>query len=66
MVPAHYAIKAALFYDDIELDGKRMPVNIMNEYSVSVRPCEFNNFARLFGVKIKIQASPNDRFGDNE
>ena len=63
MVPAHYAIKAALFYDDIELDGKRMPVNIMNEYSVSVRPCEFNNFARLFGVKIKIQASSAEYIG---
>ena len=57
MVPSHYAIKASLFYDDIEVTGKRMPVNIMSDYEVSVRPCELNNFAKYFGVKIKM--SPN-------
>lgn len=63
MIPAHYAIKAAIFYDDIEVEGKKMPVNIMTEYSVSIRPCEFNNFARLFGVKIKMQAGSAEYIG---
>ena len=63
MVPAHYAIKAAIFYDDIKVEGKKMPVNIMTEYSVSVRPCEFNNFATLFGVKIKMQTSSAEYIG---
>lgn len=63
MVPKHYAIKAAIFYDDIEVDGKKMPVNIMTEYSVSIRPCEFNNFASLFGIKIKMQAASAEYIG---
>lgn len=63
MIPAHYAIKAAIFYDDIEVECKKMPVNIMTEYSVSIRPCEFNNFARLFGVKIKMQAGSAEYIG---
>lgn len=63
MIPVHYAIKAAIFYDDIEVEGKKMPVNIMTEYSVSIRPCEFNNFARLFGVKIKMQAGSAEYIG---
>ncbi len=63
MIPAHYAIKAAIFYDDIKVEGKKMPVNIMTEYSVSVRPCEFNNFAKLFGENIKMQASSAEYIG---
>lgn len=63
MIPSHYAIKAAIFYDDIEVEGKRMPVNIMSDYSVSVRPCEFNNFAKLFGVRIKMSVSSAEYIG---
>lgn len=63
MIPDYYAIKAAIFYDNIEVEGKRMPVNIMTEYSVSIRPCEFNNFAKLFDAKIKMQASSAEYIG---
>lgn len=63
MIPDHYAIKAAIFYDDIEVEGKRMSINIMTEYSVSIRPCEFNNFAALFGIKIKMQVSSAEYIG---
>lgn len=63
MIPDHYAIKAAIFYDDIEIEGKRMPINIITEYSVSVRPCEFDNFAKLFGVKIKMRANSAEYIG---
>lgn len=63
MVPSHYAIKAALFYDDIDVSGKRMPVIIMNEYTVSIRPCELNNFAKYLGAKIKISVSSSEYIG---
>lgn len=63
MAPSHYAIKAALFYDDIEVAGKRMPVNIMSDYEVSVRPCELNNFAKYFGIKIKMLPSSAEYMG---
>ncbi len=39
MIPSHYSIKAAIFSDTIEIDGNVMPISIMTEYTVSVRPC---------------------------
>ena len=42
MIPSHYSIKAAIFCDTIEMDGNVMPISIMTEYTVSVRPCELN------------------------
>ena len=56
LIPSHYALKASIFYDDIEIEGKRMPVNILTEYSVSIRPCELTNFAKYFGKQIKISS----------
>lgn len=38
MIPSHYSIKAAIFCDTIEIDGNVMPISIMTEYTVSVRP----------------------------
>lgn len=63
MVPSHYAIKGSIFYDDIEIDGKRMPVNILVEYSVSIRPCELNNYAKFFGKKIKMSTTSAEYTG---
>lgn len=57
MLPTHYAVKVAVFYDDIEVERKKMPINIISEYTVSIRPCELNNFARLFGIRIKMSVS---------
>lgn len=52
LVPSHYSIKAAIFYEEIQLQDKKMPVNILTDYMVSIRPCELNNFASLFGEVI--------------
>jgi len=38
----------------IELLGKQMPINIIHNWEVSIRPCELNNFARIFGMHINI------------
>lgn len=63
MLPSHYAIKAAIFYEDIEVNGKKMPVNILTEFSVSIRPCEFNNFADLFDEKIRMTTGSAEYIG---
>ena len=57
MIPSHYSIKADIQYDDIRVNGKRMPLYILNDFEVSIRPCEINNFASLFGKKISISPS---------
>ena len=37
--------------------GQTMPITIIREWEVSIRPCEFNNFARLLGVATKVRTN---------
>lgn len=63
LVPSHYSIKAAIFYEDIQLQDKKMPVTILTDYMVSIRPCELNNFASLFGDRIEMSADHSEYTG---
>lgn len=45
-----YAAKLELAGDTIEVLGKRMPITLIRSWEVSIRPCEFDNFARLFSA----------------
>lgn len=54
MIPDHYAIRADIQGDQIIVENQQMPVNILVEYQVSLRPCELNNFAKIFGYNIKM------------
>lgn len=63
LVPSHYSIKADIYYEDIWVQDKRMPVNILTDFMVSVRPCELNNFASLFGDRIKMSPSNSEYTG---
>ncbi len=56
-VPPHYSLKADIYHDDIILDDKKMPINILSGYMVSIRPCELNNYASIFGIDIDIKAN---------
>lgn len=49
MIPYHYAINASIFMDEIEIKNKKMPVNVLGDFRVSIRPCELSNFAKFFG-----------------
>ena len=63
LLPCHYSIKADIHYEDIQVQDKRMPVNILTDYMVSIRPCELNNFASLFGDKIKMSVTHSEYTG---
>lgn len=56
-VPSHYSLKADIYYENIILNDKKMPINILVDYQVSIRPCELNNYASIFGYDIDIKAS---------
>lgn len=56
-VPPHYAIKADIHHEDISLEDKKMPINILSNYQVSIRPCELNNYASIFGDDMDIKAN---------
>lgn len=52
----NYAVDLFIGKVYIELLGKQMPINIIQNWEVSIRPCELNNFARIFGMYINIQS----------
>ncbi len=63
MVPSNYSAKFNISYENVVVDGRKMPVNILNDYFVSIRPCELNNFAKLFGINIKMSARDSEYIG---
>ena len=52
-----YAAMLATKSDYIEILSQSMPITIIHEWEVSIRPCEFNNFASLIGINIKTSSS---------
>jgi energy-coupling factor transporter ATP-binding protein EcfA2 len=51
----NYAVRLSVIHDSIQILGKEMPIQIISKWEVSVRPCELNNFADIFGQHTKIQ-----------
>ena len=50
----NYAVKLELSESYIEICGKKMDIMIIDNWHVSIRPCEFNNLAKIFGIDLKI------------
>lgn len=55
-----YSAELMLAKDSIEVLGQTMPIIIIREWAVSIRPCEFDNFARLLGMSIKVQTKSRE------
>ena len=52
-----YAARLQLAYDSIDVLGQTMPIVLIRAWEVSIRPCEFDNFARFFGpVQTQVQS----------
>lgn len=62
-IPTNYAIKVDLDDDIIEISGKFMPIKIVIAWSVSIRPCELQNFAKIFGLKIEVRSDLSEYVG---
>lgn len=52
----NYAVKLHICTENINVLGKSMPINIIDNWEVSIRPCELNNFNKIFGMFPKIQS----------
>jgi len=50
----NYAVKLSVRNDSITILGKVMPIQIIDGWEVSIRPCEIDNFADFFGRHQKI------------
>ena len=55
-----YAAYLTLEHNSINVIGHTMPIIIITNWSVSIRPCEFNNFARLFGEDIRVDSGHSE------
>ncbi|ERJ46057.1 helicase [Corynebacterium pseudodiphtheriticum 090104] len=55
-VADYHAAQLELAYDSIEVLGQTMPIIIVRTWTVSIRPCEFDNFAKIFGLKTNVQS----------
>ena len=56
-VPPHYSLKADIYYEIIKVGEKEMPILVLTGYQVSIRPCELNNFASIWGEDIDIKTN---------
>jgi hypothetical protein len=55
-----YAAMLTLQHDSIKVLDQTMPIAIIRKWEVSVRPCEFNNFARLLEMSIKVKSNSKE------
>lgn len=55
-----YAAMLTLQRDSIEVLGQTMPITIIRDWEVSIRPCEFDNFARLLGMSIAVRTKSEE------
>ena len=51
----NYAVNIKYVRKKAIIFGKAMPINILTSWMVSIRPCEFENFMKLFGINEKIK-----------
>jgi len=52
----NYAVKFSIRKDRINILGKNMPIQVIDNWEVSIRPCEFNNFAKILGDNYNISS----------
>lgn len=50
----NYAVKFKISNSDIEFFGTKIPINIIQDYEISIRPCEFKNFLKLFDENVNV------------
>lgn len=51
-----YAANLVLQGDSINVLGRTMPITLIRDWEVAIRPCEFDNFGRIFGHQIRSSA----------
>lgn len=49
-IPTYYAIKLNFIDTDIEILGRRMPIRVINNYKVAIRPIELDDFSRIINM----------------
>lgn len=56
----NYAVKLSVRNDNIKILNKKMPIQIIDNWEVSIRPCEITNFIKIFGRNHQINSNTNE------
>ena len=56
----NYAVKFSIHNDIIHILNKDMIIQVIDSWSVSIRPCEWENLSEIFGARMSISASANE------
>lgn len=56
----YYACKLSIYVDTIEFLNKNVSILIINNFEVSIRPCEFENFYKIFGIRVSVDGKTNE------
>jgi len=59
-ISQNYAVKLSVSNDAIEVMNKKMPIQIIDSWEVSIRPCELNHFSDIFGKHTKIDTGTTE------
>lgn len=59
-IKTNYSIQINYVEKIIKVRDMEIPIRIITNYSVSIRPCEFNNFAKLLGMKTNVSSNLNE------
>lgn len=57
-----YSASLKLATDSIDVLGQTMPITIIRGWEISIRPCELDNFARVFGITTSARSTSEYRF----
>lgn len=56
-IPTNYSVKLSGVKTRIKIMETSLDIMVINAYSISIRPCEVNNFCWICGYKSRIQSS---------
>lgn len=56
----NYSVKLSVKNENIDILNKNMPIQIIDNWEVSIRPCEITNFIKIFGRSHQISSSTNE------
>jgi hypothetical protein len=57
---SEYAAMLTLKGASIDVLGQTMPITIIRGWEVSIRPCEFDNFARRFSLSTNVRTGTSE------
>ena len=52
-IMANYAVRLSIHRANIEVMNRNMAIFIINDWQVAIRPCEIENFSKIFGEEIQ-------------